>query len=548
MDYDSGSPATPDAAAKARTLAGKYEALTPKREPFLQRARDCAALTVPFLMPPLGHSGSSILPTPFQSVGARGLDNLSSKLLMALFPPNIPFWNFTVEPYLLDKVSGAAPNARDEVEESLVKAQEAVQSNLEASSFRVDAHEALQHILCSGNACLYLPKGEQGRVFHLDEYVVQRVGGVPVLIILRELVACDQLPPDVCAELEASGALPEQQQENTAPRTDPFELYTGCEWDFDTKTWHVWQECCNIRISGTEGDYKEDKFPYVVLRATKISGEDYGRGFVERYYGDLKSLEGLTQAIVEGAAAAAKVLFLVKPGGSTDASEISSAPNGAFREGMADDVTVMQLQKFADFQIASNTANAAEQRLALAFLLNSAVQRQAERVTAEEIRFMAEELEQALSGLYSLLSKEFQLPVINLTTARMIADQKLPKLPKQIVRPTIVTGIEALGRGNDLARLQQAFTLASEILTPQVLSQYANADAIIARILTASGIRDDGLVKTSAEIAQEQAQAQQQAMLQKAAPSAVTQLGSYIRDRANGAQQGQPAPQAPQGQ
>lgn len=45
-------------------------------------------------------------------------------------------------------------------------------------------------------------------------------------------------------------------------------------------------------------------------------------------------------------------------------------------------------------------------------LLNSAVQRNGERVTAEEIRYVAGELEDTLGGVYSLLSQELQLSLI----------------------------------------------------------------------------------------------------------------------------------------
>ena len=57
----------------------------------------------------------------------------------------------------------------------------------------------------------------------------------------------------------------------------------------------------------TDGVYPIDKCPYIPLRFSK-SEEDYGRGYVEEY-DDLQSLETLTQAIVEGSSAAAKVLF-----------------------------------------------------------------------------------------------------------------------------------------------------------------------------------------------------------------------------------------------
>jgi hypothetical protein len=45
----------------------------------------------------------------------------------------------------------------------------------------------------------------------------------------------------------------------------------------------------------------------------RVDSESYGRSFVDEVIGDLKSLEGLSQALVESAAASAKMVFLVKP-------------------------------------------------------------------------------------------------------------------------------------------------------------------------------------------------------------------------------------------
>ena len=70
----------------------RYSQLETRREPFLTRARDAAKLTIPSLLPPSGHTGHSKFSTPAQSLGARGVNNLASKLLLALLPPNSPFF------------------------------------------------------------------------------------------------------------------------------------------------------------------------------------------------------------------------------------------------------------------------------------------------------------------------------------------------------------------------------------------------------------------------------------------------------------------------
>ena len=76
------------------------------------------------------------------------------------------------------------------------------------------------------------------------------------------------------------------------------ELYTHIERKNDF--FEVYQEVKGEVIAGSKGKYKLDAMPFLPLRFSRIDGEDYGRGFVEELLGDLRSLEGLSQAIVEG--------------------------------------------------------------------------------------------------------------------------------------------------------------------------------------------------------------------------------------------------------
>ena len=154
-----------------------------------------------------------------------------------------------------------------------------------------------------------------------------------------------------------------------------------------------------------------------------------------------------------------------------------------------------------------------EQRLQLAFLLNASVQRDAERVTAEEIRYMAQELEDTLGGVYSILSQEFQLPFIMRKMRMMEKAGKLPQLPKNTVKPSIITGLEALGRGNDKNKLISFLTTLAGTLGPEVIQQYVNVSDAIKRLATSEGIDPEGLIKSQEEI---QAEMQQQQLLQAA--------------------------------
>jgi hypothetical protein len=234
---------------------------------------------------------------------------------------------------------------------------------------------------------------------------------------------------------------------------------------------------------------------------------------------------------VEAASASAKVLFMVNPVGSTRARKIAQSPNGAIIEGNAQDVTVLQVQKAADLSVALQTMAAINERLSYAFLLTEASIRNAERVTAEEVRLVTQSIERQLGGIYSLLSQEFQLPLVNRIIDRLTKSKKMPKIDKKFVTPTIVTGIDALGRGNDLNRLDVYLQGIGQILGPQGLQQYIDFREYLNRRAAALGIDTVGLVKTEEQIAQEQQVAMQQQMLAMAGPQAAKTTGNLIEQR-----------------
>jgi len=444
------------------------------------------------------------------------VNNLSSKMLMSLFPVNTPPFRYMIDDYALEQLT-QQEGMRAKVEEGLNKSERAVQSEIESNAIRVSAFEALKHLVVAGNVLLYLPPTGGMRVFHLHRYVVRRDPMGNVLdIITEEEIDRDLLPEDFITEEPIEG--------DKKGRDEPLKIYTHVYRNGGK--WSVYQEVNGAEVPKSRGTYPLDKSPWVPVRFTKIDGEDYGRGYVEEYLGDLKSLEGLQQAIVEGAAAAAKILFLVNPNGVTDMKDLADAENGAFREGTEADVTVLQLQKYNDFRVAKDTADGIETRLSYAFLLNSAVQRTGERVTAEEIRYVANELESALGGIYSILSQELQLPLIKRLIYQMERQKRLPVLPQQAVKPVIVTGLEALGRGNDLDKLDRFIAPIAQ--NPDGASRINWGDYYTRRG-TALGIDMKGLVKSDEQVAEEAAQAQQMALLQQGMTPAINQAGGLLK-------------------
>jgi hypothetical protein len=285
--------------------------------------------------------------------------------------------------------------------------------------------------------------------------------------------------------------------------------------------WH--QEADDMVLPNSRSTAPKNASPWLVLRFNTVDGEDYGRGRVEEFIGDLKSLEGLSQALVEGSAAAAKVVFLVSPSSTTKPKTLADAGNGAIIQGRPEDVTVVQVGKTADFSTAAQMAQTLERRIAEAFMQLNV--RQSERTTAEEVRLTQLELEQQLGGLFSLLTVEFLIPYLNRTLLILQRNKEIPSIPKDLVRPQIVAGVNALGRGQDRESLTAFITTIAQTLGPDALMQYINPSEAIKRLAAAQGIDILNLVKTEQQL-QEEMQQQQQAAAQQSLIDQAGQMSS----------------------
>ena len=495
------------------TARQRYEKLVTERQPYLDRARECAKLTIPSLIPPDSSNGTTKFVTPYQGLGARGVNNLASKLMLAILPANAPFFRLSIDDYTLEELT-EQEGMRAEVEEALNRIERAVQNDIETTGVRPSVFEALRHLTCAGNTMLYLLPDGGMKVYRMDHYVVRRDGsGNPLEMITVEMIAPSAIPEEVQPLIK-----------DLDPESDKdLELYTRIYRM--GQRYYYYSEINDTLVPGTEGEIPIDKCPWIPLRFVKVDGEHYGRSYVEEYLGDLKTLEALTAAITEGSAAAAKIIFFVDPNGVTRAKVLETTPNLGVASGNANDITVLRLEKFADFRVAMETAAKIEERLSLAFMMNSSVQRGGDRVTAEEIRYVAGELDDALGGVYSILSMELQMPLVSAKMHLLEKARKLPSLPKDSVRPQITAGMEALGRGHDLAKLTAFLDLLMplEQASPGIVSEYLNMGDFIKRCGTGLTIDMKGLVRTQEEVEQVRQQREMEQMMSQMAPGMMPQ-------------------------
>ena len=486
------------------TAKSRYDFLTSDRSNFLDVARDAANLTLPYLI--RGEEdyqkGARNLKTPWQSVGSKGVVTLAAKLMLALLPPNTSFFKLQIDDASMTEQ--LPPEVRSELDLSFAKIERMIMEDIAASDDRVVIHQALKHLVVAGNALIYM--GPNGlKMYPLNRYVVDRDGdGNVIEIVTREKVNkklvknfFPNYTGSIPNEASASGGL---------GGSDECDIYTHVIRQ--AKKWEWYQEIDGKPVPGSNSSAPVDVTPWIVLTMNHVDGEVYGRGRVEEFIGDLKSLEALSQALVEGSAAAAKVVFTVSPSSTTKPATLAKAGNGAIVQGRPDDIGVVQVGKTADFKTAFEMAQVLSQRLQEAFLILNV--RNSERTTAEEVRMTQSELEAQLGGLFSLLTVEFLKPYLNRKLMSAQKSKLIPKLPKNIVKPTIVAGVNALGRGQDAEQLGMFLQTIEQTMGPEAIAQYVNPDEVIKRLAAAQGIDVLNLVKSQEDMQAEAQQQQQQ--------------------------------------
>ncbi len=510
----------------------RYQQLTSDREDFLDMGRRCAALTLPYLLTEDGHTEGGRLRTPWQSLGAKGVNVLSSKLMLSLFPINTSFFKLQLNDAELMAIPELTPKVRSEIDLSLSKMERTVMEQISETSDRVQLTVAMKHLVVTGNALIFAGK-KSLKVYPLDRYVIERDGdGTVIEMITKEIVDRSLLPKEFQNEGGLGGLADSNSPGEDGPKfgvaaagnkgqSDDAVVYTHCKLKDGQHHWH--QECDGKIIAKTKSSSPLKHTPWTPLRFNVVDGESYGRSRVEEFLGDLQSLERLMQAMVEGSAAAAKVVFMVSPSATTKPQSLAAASNGAIIQGRPDDVGVVQVGKTADFRTVQTMIQDLSQRLSDAFLILNV--RQSERTTATEVQAVQQELNEQLGGIFGNLTIELLTPYLNRKLFLLQRQKGIPTLPKGLVMPTVVAGLGGVGRGQDKAALMEFVTTIGQTMGPEALMKFISPTEFMKRLAAASGIDTLELVKSPETMQQEQ-QKQQAQMMQA---SLVNQAGQLAK-------------------
>jgi hypothetical protein len=539
-DYrnQSGGPSASDdgsgkySVAPYESAAAAYDTLSKDRRSVEDLGRMMAELTIPSVFPPEGYKPGDNLPGNNQSLGARCVNTLASKLMFMAMPPGRPMMRFEVIEHRLQDEIRQNPDLWSRVELGLSRLEQAHRQRAGTTSLRSSYVGMMKLLLVAGNGCWKHIKLESPTYWRPDSYVVQRDNeGNQLLVILQECVVLASLEPDIKEFILANN---EELEEEPEWETE-VEIYSVCKLhvgEDGERTWCYWQEYEGEIIPDTEVETDFDVPPLYAAWLIPVYGENWGRSYCEEYRGDLYTVENHAAAINDGAAAASLHLTFVKPGSRTSVKQIREAPNLSVLAGDAADVTTLRTEKASDYKFVAENYQEAARRLGYAFLLHQAIQRDAERVTAEEWQQMAAELDQAMGGLYSELAQRFQRHVVNRYVAlHEDSDKNLPALPPGLIQVGVVTGIDALGRTTEGVALVRFGTTMQQVFGPKGVQALDEGD--FARRLAASeGIQPEGLVKDQQRVAQDNQQMEGQmarkAIVEKGTGPLVSAMGDSM--------------------
>lgn len=481
------------------------------RTSYLNRAERYASLTLPRVCPPSNYDANrDSLNFDYQSVGAQATNHLVNRLMLTMFAPSRPFMRLALPTdQLVQLLAAGVP--QEEVDAALAAGEQNAIRALDNMPIRPKLYDLLAQLVIVGDGLLYLPRNEpeEAASFGIRDYVIQRTPGgrIGKLIVREKVLALDLTTAARAKVAESKAGLKDD---------DVVHVY-HCVRKVDRDTYEetTWVDEVDLGEDFRE-TYSAEDCPWIAVAWNLKRGQHYGTGLVEDYSGDFTALSQMSEAQVKGAILSSEFRWLVNPNGITKPEDLEASENGAAIPGVEGDVVLVTNSKPGDLQVVRTIAEDYIRRIGHGFLLNSAMTRDAERVTAEEIRAQAMELETGLGGVYTRLSLSLQAPIARWLLHGVDIDLSQTKLQVRVV-----TGLDALSRNGDLAALRAALADCAALQQLGEVASELNLKAVITTIFLGHGIPADKYVKTP-----EQRQAEQAAQQEQQAREAGTQAAA----------------------
>ena len=490
-----------------RSASELWQACSGQRTGLLTRVERYAALTIPKVCYPDNFDSDNTDEShDYQSIGAQAVNHLSNKLMLAMFAPSRPFAKLQAGPKA-KKQAQAMKLTETQLEGILANGERQAIKELDSRGQRPKLFSVMRHLVVAGNALLVLEKRGM-RVIGLKKYVVKRnIWGEVMHICIKETIKFDELDKEIVALFRTRFHDDTKVEFYKWVKREENGSYSMTQWVNELKLPQQFN-----------GRWPADRLPYQAVTWDLADESDYGTGLVEEYIGDFEAASVLSESVVDGAVLGTEYRWLVNPTGQTSVEDLNNSENGDALPGMPTDVAPTQGGNPVAIQVGNETLDKYEKRIARGFLMGSAVIRDAERVTQEEVRLTAQELETSYGGVYSTLAGSLQKPV-----ARWLFDAIKLDLNGADLEVTIVTGLDALSRNGDLENFRMAMgDMASVVNVPPELAARMKWEEVASFIGQGRNIDLARFIMTDAEFAEvQQGQAQQ-----RMAEQVATETGS----------------------
>lgn len=497
------------------TLEQKWKQLDQRRRGKLNRARELASLTIPSLLPDEGLAQDAELPVPYNSLPAEGTNALASRITSIMLPIN---GTPPVELMPMEDLEFQPTNNAEAIT-LLRRIERIAYDQLKPTNFRASVVEMMMHLLIIGDVLLEELDDMEFRLYRLDQYVVRRDRqGRWREVIVREEVDPYLLPDNMKALLdesvvEAAGKSPSKPKQHY--------LFTRWWRDDAEDEIQVGREL-NGKIVTEDEDF-QDSFqvsPIFPMRWFSITGEDYGRSLAEDMVGDLRMLDILTKALHDGSIMSTDFRWLVDPAGLTEITDWNNSESGDAIPGREQDINAKTADGMAQVQAAQMIVSGLERKIARRMLMNSALQRDAERVTLGEIRILAQDLEQGLGGSLAMFGSEVIAGVFMRTLDIMTQKEQLPSDmmnfligDEKELTVKARAGLEALNKEAETERIMQLFEVTRNL--PEQAQRVPKWGELLRRLINNIGLDAEAATYSEEELMAQQQAEQQQMMAQQ---------------------------------
>lgn len=483
---------------KDRTAAGRFQTLDNKRSTMKTRCEHYSGLTLPYIFPPEAYQeGDYELRFDHHSVGAQAVNHLANKIVIGLFQPGFPFFKLEL-PQKAQQELQQQGVTQDIIEQALSMGEKAGVKELAKGQVRPQLFEAIKQLIVLGNALPVFHKSEF-ELINFRDYVVRRSRRNNVMeIVVRNCTTLGELDEDAREEVVKTG----RYNDPDSKVTHYYWIARGQNGKYQVSQWVDDVPLSDSKFTSSYKDYAS--LPWQPQAWVLPAGHSYGVGLVEEYVGELTQITEFAESLSDGAALASVWRFMVSPSSQVRPEDIAEGENGDALPGGMDEVSIVQAQVGNNMSIVQSVQQDAIQRFSRGFLLMSSVTRDAERVTAAEIRTLANELETGLGGVYSRLAVSFQTPLTYylLRGADVtIQDTKLT--------PVILTGFDALSRAAELERVQLFLQDVANITSmPPQIQDWLKVGPILRSLAANRHLNAQDFVNDEAQVQQAQQQRQ----------------------------------------